>query len=161
MSKSNDIFYVKDLLSCVDTDYGNSFYCCKTIKDYIIYTSIFIDCFEKNLKKKKIISKFRWLLYIVYFCSNLTSSFDLFLIQRDDKNIGCFCLDYFENSACLYDFCLVDEYRGKGLGSYYLDGILKKLYEEGLADVFLQVDEDNTVALSLYLKKGFYLLVEE
>ena len=34
-----------------------------------------------------------------------------------------------------------------------------KLYEEGIADLFLQVDEDNTVALSLYMKKGFYLSV--
>lgn len=161
MSKTNDIFYVKDLLSCVEIDYGNSFYRCKRIKDYITYTSIFVECFEGNLKKKKFISKFKWLLYSVYFLSNLTSTFELYLIQKDGNNIGCFCLDYFENSSCLYDFCLVEEYRGKGLGSYYLDGILKKLYEEGIADLFLQVDEDNTVALSLYMKKGFYLSVEE
>ncbi len=47
------------------------------------------------------------------------------------------------------------DYRGRGIATQLFDALLKKLKEQGIAKVFLEVEHDNAPAIALYEKSGF------
>ncbi len=55
----------------------------------------------------------------------------------------------------IYGFVIDRERRGQGLGSRMLAAVLDRLRSEGLADVGLEVDPENTPAVRLYERFGF------
>jgi L-phenylalanine/L-methionine N-acetyltransferase len=50
---------------------------------------------------------------------------------------------------------VVAQYRGKGIGSKLLAGVIQHAYESGLKRLELEVFADNQAAISLYKKHGF------
>jgi ribosomal protein S18 acetylase RimI-like enzyme len=57
--------------------------------------------------------------------------------------------------ARLYSLAVDSEFRGRGLGRRLATDALDRLRAEGLRNVILEVEEDNTAALRLYEKLGF------
>ena len=47
------------------------------------------------------------------------------------------------------------DYRGRGIATQLFDALLKKLKEQGIVKVFLEVEHDNAPAIALYEKSGF------
>ena len=47
------------------------------------------------------------------------------------------------------------DYRGRGIATRLVDALLKKLKEQGIAKVFLEVEHDNAPAIAIYEKSGF------
>ena len=47
------------------------------------------------------------------------------------------------------------DFRGRGIATRLFDALLKKLKEQGIAKVFLEVEHDNAPAIALYEKSGF------
>ena len=46
-------------------------------------------------------------------------------------------------------------YRGRGIGKYVLAGVIAHAKRRGCKKIYLEVDENNTIAVSLYKKLGF------
>ena len=55
----------------------------------------------------------------------------------------------------LYGIEVVEQQRGKGIGSFLMEKLLENLKNNHIEQVFLKVAKDNTVALNLYGKCGF------
>ena len=51
--------------------------------------------------------------------------------------------------------CVDKEYRGQGLAKGLLKGLFEKAKEKGVEVLFLEVEEENLPAISLYKKLGF------
>ena len=78
-----------------------------------------------------------------------------YLALVDGRPVGK--IDVFEegSDAELTGFCVLPWTRGKGFGKAILQKMVSILREEGKDRVTLDVQTDNDVALSLYLKSGF------
>ncbi len=57
--------------------------------------------------------------------------------------------------AFIYDFCLDDAYRGKGLGRKFMDELEQRVAALGATALSLHVFGDNLAARALYEKCGF------
>lgn len=78
-----------------------------------------------------------------------------FLAFADGRTIGK--IDVFQegSDAELTGFCVLPHLRGKGLGKAILQTMVRTLRAEGKERITLDVQSDNDVALSLYLRSGF------
>lgn len=76
--------------------------------------------------------------------------------------IGCaqFILDWDnKEKAYLYGFSMAGEYRGRGLGTKFLESSLAELAREGIKKVELTVAPDNQAARKVYEEKlGFQIV---
>ncbi len=59
------------------------------------------------------------------------------------------------STADLTGFCVIPEQRGRGYGKAILQTIIRTMRAEGMDRIILDVQTDNDIALSLYLKSGF------
>ena len=139
----SELMMSKYIESCVEEKY-TCFHKCKGFFDLCKYVKVYMQGFD--MKKY---------LFLLYFFNNIDSKYENFLIYDDNKVIGCFSLFLDKDGSCLYDYCVINDYRGKGLGIYYLNGILKLVYSKGYDILYLFVKEDNLIALSLYKSCGF------
>lgn len=78
-----------------------------------------------------------------------------YLILLDFCIIGKICVEYTENTAFIYGFGILPEYRGKGLGRAALNTTLCHIRERGIQDISLDVSCQNKTALTLYTSCGF------
>lgn len=62
-----------------------------------------------------------------------------------------------DDCACLYEFEILSELRGKGFGTEALSLALDFLKGQGIRRLFLHVSGDNLPALKLYKKTGFQI----
>lgn len=60
-----------------------------------------------------------------------------------------------EDKAQINTLVIVKEYREKGYGKYLLEFVMKKLEEESIKEVTLEVRPSNQAALKLYQNQGF------
>ncbi|BEU03949.1 hypothetical protein OAG1_27490 [Agarivorans sp. OAG1] len=60
-----------------------------------------------------------------------------------------------QHTMVMDGIAVAEEYRGKGLGSMLLDGIIHQAQEQGFSKVRLDVIDSNPRAKKLYLAKGF------
>lgn len=60
-----------------------------------------------------------------------------------------------ENIGHIYTIDVKPKYRRKGIGSRLLDSVEKSLRGVGIEYCYLEVREDNTAAINLYLKHGY------
>ena len=78
-----------------------------------------------------------------------------FYILVDSEIIGYVILWIDEDKAQINSFVIVEEFRKKGYGTYFLDSIMQKLLENGVKDLTLEVRPSNKTAINLYIKSGF------
>jgi len=77
------------------------------------------------------------------------------LLQDDGNSVGYGHLDP-ENGKVWLGMAIGDDYRGRGYGKLMLDHLLHQANTLNVAIIDLSVDEENTAAISLYEKRGFY-----
>ncbi len=75
---------------------------------------------------------------------------DYKIIIIDNKKVGCFLLEKYEDGVLLDEIYLDKNYRRKGIGTNILNNILNNN-----SKVYLWVYKENTSALNLYKKLGF------
>ncbi len=78
-----------------------------------------------------------------------------YLAMVEGEPIGKIDINTAGPEAELTGFCVVPRSRGKGLGKAILQDVVNKLRTEGNERITLDVQTDNDIALSLYLKSGF------
>lgn len=80
----------------------------------------------------------------------------VFVLYEGDIIAGA--AEYFrcweEESAYLFGFSVKKEFRGKGLGSFFLSQIIQRIKDD-ISDIYLTVEKDNISAVKLYEKNGF------
>lgn len=79
----------------------------------------------------------------------------IYLAEKDSKIIGKIHLDTGTETGAIYGFGILPEYRGRGYGRAILRMGVKKLEEEKVKNIMLQVATENATALTLYQSCGF------
>lgn len=116
-----------------------------TVKDKFIYTKVFIRGFKKSYWK-----------FPIFYMNCFDSHYDMYLITLNDKIIGCFALRFKgHKSVYLYDFTILDKYRGKGYSKMVLQMIYNISLERGKRKLYLYLRKKNEIALRLYESEGF------
>ena len=59
------------------------------------------------------------------------------------------------DEAHILNFAVAHAARGEGIGSFFLRGVLRRLSEDGVVQVTLEVRRSNTIARHLYSSLGF------
>lgn len=77
------------------------------------------------------------------------------LARKDGATVasGMACVD--RHFAGVFDVVTAPSQRRKGLGTLIVSALLRKAWERGAREGFLQVDESNRVALAIYRRFGF------
>jgi ribosomal-protein-alanine N-acetyltransferase len=63
-----------------------------------------------------------------------------------------------DGSGHIMSIAILPSYRGRGLGSRLMDAIENAFRREGISRVYLEVSQNNKVALNLYRKRGFKVI---
>lgn len=81
--------------------------------------------------------------------------------EESERVIGYFALVFSFSLECggpeafIDELFILDEFRGKGIGTHALDHAFSRCTSNGMKAVRLEVTDDNIEALTLYKKKGF------
>lgn len=78
-----------------------------------------------------------------------------FLAYLQGKAIGTISLHFGKNEVSIYGFGILESFRGKGYGKYFLSWVLDALRKEGKSRAVLQVESESREACRLYQEKGF------
>ena len=73
----------------------------------------------------------------------------------DDEAAGYIGASYVLDEAEIGNVCVKPELRGKGIGSALLKALIDTLEAKGVENIFLEVEDTNEPAISLYGKYGF------
>lgn len=80
---------------------------------------------------------------------------DTYMIELNREIIGKIAVEYLDNSAFIYGFGILPNFRGKGYGKSALKQILHLIDEQNISDISLDVECKNNNALNLYKACGF------
>ncbi len=86
-----------------------------------------------------------------------------FILTRDGGEISAYMILLKKKNSFglrLYSLAVSPRHRGKGLGKLLLDASLKRGKELGLRYLNLEVNENNSTAVKLYLQEGFEVFGE-
>ena len=95
------------------------------------------------------------------------SKVEIHLMQKKQKNIGFFELDYRNDylkkkEVRIVHFGLIDEYIAKGFGLELMNNAITRIYELGIDKIILQTNSlDHDRALPFYKRYGFKIFAEE
>lgn len=79
-----------------------------------------------------------------------------YLVRDNNKSIG-FMNTEIEDKIGRFDIGLCSEFRGKGYGKRLLETAIYTLNKANVDKVTLTVIEKNSIALNMYLKRGFVI----
>lgn len=80
---------------------------------------------------------------------------NVYMAEINGEVIGKIKIKYEENSAFIYGFGILPEFRGKGYGKETLKEALKLINNKEIIDIELDVESKNNRALNLYKNCGF------
>ena len=75
------------------------------------------------------------------------------IIEQDGVAIGRLYLDQQQSELCIIDIALLAEFRGQGIGRYYLETVIERARRQGCS-VSIHVERNNP-AMNLYQRLGF------
>jgi len=78
-------------------------------------------------------------------------------IKEGSKVVGSLFVKKWEESYIIQDVFVKPEFRGKGYGKQLVEGIIAFLKPKK-KEIYLYVDPDNTIAISLYKSVGFHIV---
>ncbi|MHA1966198.1 MAG: GNAT family N-acetyltransferase [Candidatus Hodarchaeales archaeon] len=122
-----------------------------------------INAEQPNLKFKKVIFIFLFLLMFINLLllgiprKIILKILKIIFLEKDGEKIGGFLLvDKLKDRGYFHfgGFFIRPKYQGRGFGTIAMD---KLIAEYGHHNLTLGVDENNTIALHLYKKHGFYI----
>ena len=79
----------------------------------------------------------------------------LYILLKDGQVIGICTVDVSGTSNYLYGLAVVEDYRGKGYGSYLAKSLINQLIEQNDKEFQIAVEDSNVGAKHLYEKIGF------
>lgn len=79
----------------------------------------------------------------------------LYILLKDGQAVGVCTVDVSGTSNYLYGLAVVEDYRGKGYGSYLAKSLVNKLIEQNDKAFQIAVEDSNVGAKRLYEKIGF------
>ena len=79
----------------------------------------------------------------------------LYILLKDGQVIGICTVDVSGTSNYLYGLAVVEDYRGKGYGSYLAKSLINQLIEQNDKEFQIAVEDSNVGAKRLYEKIGF------
>jgi len=82
-----------------------------------------------------------------------------YLAVLNDEIIGVGSANLEGEDVSIFGFGVVPEYRGKGYGKELLHLIVDSLLQRGRTEITIEVNSENTNALTLYKKIGFHIEV--
>lgn len=118
------------------------------------------------------------LVYLTDFLKNKISDYFRYYTKRDTNAINNHTvtligniqykpmayghIDYSkdENKYWL-GICLLEEYQGKGYGKQMMNALIDIFKNTDIDTLYLTVDKDNTIAISMYKKYSFNIIDEE
>lgn len=71
--------------------------------------------------------------------------------------VAFYCNDINQEQAYITLILVAPEFRGKGIASSLIDGVISVARERGFLSCALEVEKGNSHAIRLYEKKGFYI----
>ena len=103
-------------------------------------------------RKALILTSFRkgTTIYYSAYLPNASDSSD-----APDVLVGTCCVDNSYGSSSIYNFEILENYRGKKWGTEFLLLLLKDLTESGSSKILLHVSSSNKTAYHMYLHHGF------
>ena len=87
----------------------------------------------------------------------------LFLLRAEEAVIGtCVCIRTWDrpNEALILSMGIKPGWRGRGLGQYFVSGVVELLREQGQLAVCLSIGSDNARAIKVYKDVGFEVIGE-
>lgn len=91
--------------------------------------------------------------YLKYQIGNLDSYY--ILLEDDNNNLIGYIGSTLEEMAEIQNFFVVKNYRGKGYSKLLLQSVIDESIKRNVKSIYLEVNKENLVAISLYLKYGF------
>ena len=88
------------------------------------------------------------------------SSFECFIIKENEKNVGFLAIMNLGVEYEILRIVTTSKFRGQGVAIKLLDFLFKKAQEEGVKEIFLEVNQFNYPAMLLYEKTGFKVVGE-
>lgn len=84
-------------------------------------------------------------------------SVKVYILEKEGQAIGSITIQFKANLSVgyIYDVAIIEQYRGKELGSYMLNKSIEELQKHHIAIATLTVTGQNKKALSLYKRLGF------
>jgi len=131
----NNTDHINDLLKVLEN------YKTCDMGDGIPYTST-----EKARLKTQFMVHPNVMVFLIYWAGDIAGGSVCF------KSFSTFNTD---NIINIHDLCIIDKFRGKGLGRALTEYIVQKGREQLCSRLTLEVREDNGIAKSLYRKFGF------
>lgn len=139
------MYRVLDNINLEDRDLNYKLVRTKGLKELKMYVDDFMIAFNRP--------KY---MYIFHFLNYLFDRNKFFIYYNNERIGNCMLVVYIEQLTCvLYDFSIKEEFRGKGLSKGALFEILFKAKESGIEELYLEVNDNNIIALRLYEKSGF------
>ena len=118
------------------------------------------------------------LVYLTDFLKNKISSYFRYYTKRDISVIKDHLVTYIgiiQNKPVAYGhidyskdenkywlgICLLEGYQGKGYGKQIMNKLIDTFNNTDIDTLYLTVDKDNTIAISMYKKYSFNIIDEE
>jgi len=95
------------------------------------------------------------------FDDDLRSSFANFLVAIDEGHVvGYAIAQHLQGNdvADIQNIAVVESHRGRGIGAALLDALVAWAIDRGTSAIMLEVRDDNSVAQSLYVSRGFAVI---
>lgn len=89
----------------------------------------------------------------------LSDTREQYLAVLQGKTIGMLATNSADEDVSIFGLGIIPEYRGRGYGRELLGSVVESLLLAGRSRITIEVDSDNTNALMLYKKMGFYIEV--
>jgi len=89
------------------------------------------------------------------FTDCLQSGFPAWVMLRDGELCAYSLVSLGAGESHLLNLCVDPQYQGAGLGSGFLDWLLKEVRRRGAEVMFLEVRPSNPAAIGLYESRGF------
>ncbi len=96
---------------------------------------------------------FPWTLGILQDCLHV--GYCCWVVELDETIIGYGVMSVVIDESHILNLCIHPDWQGRGLGRKLIQRLLKIARQHGAEKAFLEVRENNRVALALYDKLGF------
>lgn len=89
----------------------------------------------------------------------LENDFNYIYVALENENIlGYYCMQFIADEGELTRIAIAPDFRKQGIGNMLIKHMANECATKGCKKVFLEVNEKNSNAYSLYKKNGFYVI---
>ena len=79
----------------------------------------------------------------------------IFVFEKNNNIVGYISVYYFMDEANLQKIAVIDSERRKGVATQLINYAIQELLKENVVNFYLEVNENNLIAINVYEKLGF------